>query len=104
MKKILLYILPFVVLFGVSCKKFIDVNQNPNNPENVQEALILAPCELAISSSLMAGNAAIIIQQYLQVVALNQPAPQTGTYLLRNVDVDADWSTFYVTGLNNLKH
>jgi hypothetical protein len=103
MKIVYSYIPVFIVLFCGSCKKFIDVNQNPNNPENVQESLILAPSEVVVSNSLVAGNAAIIIQEYLQVVALNQPVPQAGTYLLRNADMDGDWSTFYVTALNNLQ-
>jgi hypothetical protein len=85
------------------CKKFIDVNQNPNQPISVSEGLILSPVELAISSNLYAGSgAAVIVQEYMQVAALNQVAPNAGTYLMYNTDMDGDWSNLYTTCLNNL--
>jgi hypothetical protein len=89
------------------CKKFIDVNNNPNNPLAVQEALILSPVELNISSVIAggAGNglAAILVNHFMQNVALNQPVPNHGTYWIFNVDLDAPWRNFYITTLNNLK-
>jgi hypothetical protein len=90
------------------CKKFIDVNDNPNNPLAVQESLILAPVELNISSVIAGGAgdnglAAILVNHYMQNVALNQPLPNHGTYWLFNVDLDAPWRNFYITTLNNLK-
>jgi hypothetical protein len=91
------------ILTGFSgCKKFVDVNQNPNSPTDVSEALILAPVEVSISSSLFAGNVSNIVLQYMQVMALNQNYPNTGTYLMYNVDVNPDWITIYTTELNNL--
>jgi hypothetical protein len=85
------------------CKKFIDVNQNPNQPISVSEGLILSPVELAISSNLYAGSgAAVIVQEYMQVAALNQVAPNAGTYLMYNTDMDGDWGNLYTTCLNNL--
>jgi hypothetical protein len=57
MKKYL-YIISF---FGLSlaggCKKFIDVNKDPNNPTDVQESLLLAPLEVNISHIVSAGTA-----------------------------------------------
>lgn len=105
MKKLILTS-AFAALTLVSgCKKFIDVNDDPNRPITVQEAAILSPAELLISHSLNAGiggNAPIIAQQYVQVIALNQPPPNFGTYLQYNVDNDGDWYTIYVRTLNNL--
>lgn len=95
----------FVLFTVTGCKKFIDVNQDPNRPTDVQEAAILSPVELLISHSLDAaigGNAAVVAQQYVQVIALNQPPPNFGTYLMYNVDMDGDWYNIYVRTLNNL--
>jgi len=90
------------------CKKFIDVNNDPNNPTSVQEALILAPLELNISTVLTGadgdfGLAAMLVNHWMQNVALNQPVPNNGTYVVYNVDFDKPWKNIYVTCLNNLK-
>jgi hypothetical protein len=90
------------------CKKFIDVNDNPNDPLTVQEALILSPVELNISSVIAGGAgdngmAAILVNHFMQNVALNQPVPNHGTYRIFNVDLDGAWRNIYVTSLNNLK-
>ncbi len=103
MKKIVaLYILSLLLLIS-GCKKFIDVNNDPNRPIDVQEAAILPPIQLAISHNLNAGFASILSQHYTQAVCLNQPVPNEGTYLLVNGQMDGDWGTTYVTCLNNLK-
>lgn len=91
-----------ILISASGCKKYIDVNQNQNQPIDVAEAQILAPIELDISSSLHAGNVAVIVQEYMQVAALNQVAPNAGTYLMYNSDMDGDWTNLYVTCLNNL--
>lgn len=106
MKKSLYILLIALLVIETGCKKFIDVNQDPNNPTDVQEALILAPVELAISHRVVAGNgglAPVLAQHYMQVACLNQPVPNHGTYLLVNAETDGDWSGVYVTCLNNLK-
>jgi len=92
-----------MTLFTVSgCKKFIDVNDNPNVPTDVNEALILSPVELDISHSVSAGFDFAIVNHWMQNISLNQPVPNTGTYQLFNSDVDGDWSNLYTTCMNNL--
>ena len=98
----------FCIVHLVGCKKFIDVNSDPNNPLTVQEALILAPVELNLSSVLTGangtgGNAAMYVNHFMQNVAVNQPVPNEGTYRLFSVDFDDAWKNIYVTSLNNLK-
>jgi hypothetical protein len=106
----------YTVLFALcllsitGCKKTIDVNDNPNDPTSVQEGLILAPVETNLSTVLIggcrpdqAGLAAILINHYMQNIALNQPIPNQGTYQLFNVNLDNTWKNIYVTSLNNLK-
>jgi hypothetical protein len=101
-------LLALCIVQNTGCKKFIDVNNNPNNPLTVQEALILAPVELNISSVIAGGagdngRAAILVNHFMQNVALNQPIPNHGTYWIFNVDLDAPWRNFYIATLNNLK-
>ena len=77
MKKLITIVVIGSGLFFAGCKKFIDVNNDPNRPINVQESLILPPAELAISHSLNAGLLAIYTNHYTQAVCLNQPVPNT---------------------------
>jgi hypothetical protein len=101
MKKISLIIAVAGCLFA-GCKKFIDVNEDPNRPTSVQESAILPPLEVAVSHGLVGGNAAVIIQEYLQTIALNQPVPNAGTYFQLHTDIDVDWNVLYATCLNNM--
>jgi len=102
MKKISMILMSCILISVSGCKKYIDVNTNPNQPLDVAEAQILAPVEVALSSKLYAGNVAVIVQEYMQVAALNQVAPNAGTYLMYNTDMNDDWRTLYVNCLNNL--
>lgn len=103
MKKIYILLLTGGLISFTGCKKYIDVNKDPNNPTTVQESLILSPIELQISSNIFGGSGvASTVQEYLQVMALNQVAPNSGTYLMYNVDMDADWTNLYVKCLNSL--
>ncbi|SER26731.1 SusD/RagB family nutrient-binding outer membrane lipoprotein [Pedobacter rhizosphaerae] len=105
MKKIY-FVISFVCMVSFSgCKKYIDVNNDPNRPIDVKESLILPPVQMLISQNINAagdGNLSIVLQQYVQVIALNQVAPNFGTYLMYNIDMDGDWNNVYVRTLNNL--
>ena len=112
MKKII-YILPLslTMLLGAGCKKYLDVNKDPNNPPDVQEALLLVPIETALSTDLAGG--ALTIGNYTSVdqttaywtqqIALNQLAPQTDEYRVRPDDVDQQFLIIYSTLLQNLR-
>jgi hypothetical protein len=103
MKKISLYTIGLILLASTGCKKYIDVNHDPNDPTDVQEAAILAPVEIAISTEMYGGNAAFIVQNFMQTTGINQPPPQIGTYLEINSDLNGDWGVYYTTALINLK-
>lgn len=102
MKKIF-WLVAFVAVAALGCKKFIDVNNDPNAPTDVSEPLLLAPLELNIANSLSSNLGATWANHYLQNVALNQPVPNHGTYLLQNSEVDPVWSNSYVQCMNNLQ-
>jgi hypothetical protein len=93
----------FALLASSGCKKFIDVNTDPNNAVDGTEATMLPPVEIAIADEMYGGNAAFIVQNFMQTTAINQPPPQIGTYLEINSDLDGDWSVYYSTVLINLK-
>ncbi|TWR27256.1 SusD/RagB family nutrient-binding outer membrane lipoprotein [Mucilaginibacter achroorhodeus] len=100
-KYIILITCVFTALTG--CKKYIDVNKDPNRPVDVKESLMLAPVEAAISQNIVAGgNLPIVMQEYMQVIALNQVPPNLDTYLMYHQDMDGDWYNYYVQVMNNL--
>ncbi|UYQ94313.1 SusD/RagB family nutrient-binding outer membrane lipoprotein [Chitinophaga horti] len=102
MKKVISIISLSALLLG-GCKKFLDVNKDPNNPTDVQESLLLAPIEMNISDNIAGGFGALLVQNYLQNIAPNQANPGIANYQLFSVDVNGDWTMYYVNCLNNLK-
>src|SRR5689334_13946482 len=112
MKKILYSIITAVTLVQVGgCKKFLDVNNDPNNPTDVSEALVLSPVETQIATNIAAGSysvqnqngPALITSYWMQELSLNQPQPQVDGYKLTQDDVDPIWFTLYSGILQNLK-
>src|ERR1041385_2231150 len=111
MKKYI-YSIPLLmaILAGSGCKKYLDVNHDPNNPANVQESLILFPVEMALSTDIAAGSLtngnfttiAVTDAYWVQHLAINQNPPQTDVYQLLPADVDQVFLSAYSTGLQNL--
>lgn len=102
MKKSFIIILTLAVAGMTGCKKFLDVNENPNVPASVSESLMLAPLEAGISQYIAAGNAASLVNQWMQNAVPNQPMPNTVNYLVTSSTFDDFWNSFYVVELNNL--
>jgi hypothetical protein len=107
------YIIPGLLLVLVlsGCKKYLDINRDPNNPTDVQESLILVPIETATSTlvaggSWTTGNYPTVAEtdDYLvQQIAFNQLPPQIDEYLMRPADYDQMFLSFYSTILENLR-
>src|ERR1700761_7228968 len=112
MKKIS-YILSLAaaILLGTGCKKYLDVNTDPNNPADVQENLLLASTETAISTTLAGGALTIgnytsigqVTAYWTQQTALNQLPPQNDVYRVRPDDMDQQWLEIYSTIFQNLQ-
>lgn len=102
MKRSIIIILTLAVTAFAGCKKYLDVNQNPNRPSDVSESLLLAPLEAAISHYIAAGNASSLVNQWMQHCVPNQPLPNTANYLVTSSTFDDYWNSFYVVVLNNL--
>ncbi|WP_212002364.1 SusD/RagB family nutrient-binding outer membrane lipoprotein [Chitinophaga sp. HK235] len=92
------------VLLGSGCKKYLDVNDDPNNPMQVSEKLILPPVEVTTSTQVVGGFNGTNAAYWMQQLSLNQPSPGEETYRIFPVDVDNTW-TFYIYPniLNNLR-
>nr|WP_295870078.1 SusD/RagB family nutrient-binding outer membrane lipoprotein [uncultured Chitinophaga sp.] len=92
------------VLLGSGCKKFLDVNQDPNNPMQVSEKLILPPVEVTMSTQVVGGFNGVNNAYWMQQLSQNQPSPGQETFRIFPVDVDNTW-TFYIYPniLNNLR-
>lgn len=103
MKKIICSIFYVMMFISIGCKKFIDVNESPNVPTDVQEKLLLGPIEYNIANDVVAGDAAIYVNHFLQNIALNQPVPNFGTYQFTPNDMNGVWNSTYVSCLQNLR-
>ncbi|HWK08291.1 MAG TPA: SusD/RagB family nutrient-binding outer membrane lipoprotein [Puia sp.] len=93
--KITFIIVAATILAGTGCKKFLDVNKNPNNPTSVSESLILTPVEVTTGTQVVGGFYGTTSAYWMQQLSLNQPPPNEETYRILPVDVDNTWS-FYL--------
>lgn len=103
MKTYISYIATFAALSFSSCEKFLDVNENPNQPSAVQESLILPAIEYNLVHNVVAGWGSINAAHFMQLIALNQAAPNVGTYLLNPTNLDDPWRYTYTDCLQNMK-
>jgi hypothetical protein len=91
--KIIYYSIATLLLLSFSsCKKFLDINQDPNNPLKVQESLILTPVELYTTTQIAGGYPSITTAYWTQQLALNQESPNIDTYRITPTDVNNTWS------------
>ena len=101
-KLFIIFALSLVALTG--CKKFLDINKDPNNPLAVKESLILTPVEITISTNIVGGFNGTSAAYWMQQLSLNQPSPDMETYRILPADVDNTWSFYiYPNALQNLK-
>ncbi|SJZ65238.1 Starch-binding associating with outer membrane [Chitinophaga eiseniae] len=95
------------VLLNSGCKKFLDINDDPNNPLTVKESLMLSPVEVATASQVMGGASnsnTHIVSYWMQHLSLNQQAPNLESYFFTNVDANSAWDgVLYTTIFQNLQ-
>ena len=106
MKKIKIIIaLAAVSLLAANCRKFLDINKDPNNPLSVSEGLILSPVEVSLSTNVVGGFNGTTLSYWMQYISLNQPSPDAETYYILPADVDNSWTFYlYPNILNNLNN
>lgn len=103
-------LLATVLLLISSCKKYLDINTDPNNilgtPENAPMPQILTSATVNIGftgGSDLSRYTGLVIQQFSgqSTGALNQ-TQQYEQYLIQPTDLNNLWSSFYATTMNDL--
>jgi hypothetical protein len=86
-----------------SCKKFLDVNENPNNPVNASPELLLPTVEAAVGQ-LVGNNFQIYGNFWAQYWTQSPSSSQYRTidqYRIDNTAFDRSWSNLYRGALQN---
>ena len=94
----------FVAAFGFSgCKKILDINENPNNPDNANPTLLLPTTEAAISQVI--GNSFQVFgniwAQYWTQSPVASQYKSMDQYAPIGTDFDRPWLNLYRTALVN---
>jgi hypothetical protein len=91
-------------LITTGCKKYLDVNKDPNHTLTVSEALQLGPIEKTMAGNTVVGECGTAAAYWTQQLSINQPTPTLETYEIFPADVDGTWSfSLYPATFQNLK-
>lgn len=82
------------MLLAGGCKKFLDVNKDPNNPLQVKEAQVLPPVEVTTATSIVGGTYGNVIAYWMQQLSINQPYPSIESYNITPVNGNNTWSYY----------
>jgi len=102
--KVLLLLSP--VLF-VSCKKYLDINKDPNNPLQVEVSKLLPTAESSLGSALSIGNGnagglSQILEVYTHQMSTRESQDQYN-YTGSGFYIGTSWPTMYQSVLENLE-
>ncbi len=110
MKKIIIAALGITSLSVFSsCKKYLDVNQSPNNIVETAAPMDLLLTNVTINTGFMGGSdmyryAALLTQQLSgQTTGGETQTQMYEKYLIQSSDVNNAWGSFYATTLNDLE-
>ncbi len=105
-RHILRYSLALGALLSLgSCKKFLNINTDPNHPLSVPESLILPPVEITLGTQVVGGYNGATNGYWMQQISINQTAPTVETYRILPLDVNNSWNAYiYPNVLNNLNN
>lgn len=104
MKKSLILISLTVLFIAQSCKKFTEGDKiSPNSPSQVNEALLLSNCEVALFASYGGGLSRITSMLTQQSAGFTDQAFIYEQYGMVEGDFDGEWQTLYTAGLMNTK-
>lgn len=106
MKKFIRY--TFLLVAGATvfagCKKYLNINTDPNNPLVVPESVTIPAVEVTLGTNVVGGFAGTTVNYWMQVISLNQSLPTQENYFIQPTDVDNTWSFFvYPNILENLQ-
>lgn len=104
MKKLYLILAAFVIITSAGCKKYLDINDNPNGPSTADPALYLAAIESQYAWGVQFDSRALatIIQNWSNSSTANTFAPFEQHGYLKGSDASADlFRNVYWKGGNN---
>ena len=110
--RIICGLLLIAVMFTTAgCKKYLDVNKDPNNPTDAPENLLLPSIITDIGVTIAGGSfsvqntsgVALINSYWMQQLSLNQPLPQYESYKFTTGDAEYTWGELYINIMQNLK-
>ncbi len=91
-KKIIYLFTAALSLFATGCKKYLDVNQNVNQPTAVPTGTLLTTAELNLGQSLSYGGLSLYLAVYMHQMSTRETANQ---YNVKGSDVDGSWDDLY---------
>src|SRR5438132_64915 len=101
----LFYISTAVMIGFTSCKKTLNINNDPNNPTSVSVAKLLPAAEYSLGTSLSIGNGTYGgLSQYLSVYTHQMTTrEEADVYSVKGTDfyIGTTWSTLYESFLNS---
>ncbi|HTI89447.1 MAG TPA: SusD/RagB family nutrient-binding outer membrane lipoprotein [Puia sp.] len=98
------FILAAGAMTFAGCKKFLNINTDPNNPLAVPESVTVPPAEVNLATNIVGGFPATTLAFWTQQLSINQALPTKENYFIQPVDVNNAWSyTLYPNILQNLK-
>ncbi len=99
-----IFMLSFLLIGFSACDSFLDVNENPNEPEFVDENLQLPALLGYFSYRVIANEPVRVSSQWIQQTAWNGVQPSADTYDYIESDPNNFWGVYsYVTVMNNVK-
>lgn len=89
-----------VLLMASACESYLDVNENPNNPEDAPISGLMT--NSTYETALNVFRAGSITSNYVQYLA--SPNPSTGSDIMEALDYSGTWFSFYnvMTDLNEM--
>lgn len=109
MKKILIAASAFCLLGLSSCKKYLDINKDPDRIAETAAPIDLLLTNATVNTGFASGSdlnryAALLVQQFSgQTTGGETQTQQYEKYLLQSSDVNNMWATAYATTLNDLE-
>src|SRR5690606_23965814 len=95
------YILPVVLLFANTCKKQLDINNDPNNPSTIAVSKLLPYVEQRLGFALAINSGlSQVLGVYTHQFTVRESPDQYGA-TGNDFNIQQAWSTMYSGVLNN---
>lgn len=109
MKKLLIPISAIFLLGLASCKKYLDINKDPDRIAEASAPINLLLTNATVNTGFASGSdlnryGGLLVQQYSgQTTGGETQTQQYEKYLLQSSDVNNMWNLFYATTLNDIE-